>query len=132
MADGSLDAYLLVALGSALGGMARFALSGLIARRFSDAFPWGTLVVNISGCMLIGLLEALTTPGGPVLAVTGVRDFFMVGICGGYTTFSSFSLQTLALVQAGKGFGATANIVLSVALCLLGVWLGYVAGMRLI
>ena len=120
--------YMLVALGGAIGSVARFALSGAIARGTNEIFPWGTLVVNISGCFVIGFFAMLTGPDGRVSVASDVRQFFMVGICGGYTTFSSFSLQTLVLAREGDFNRAGANVVLSVALCLLGVWLGAAAG----
>jgi len=115
---------LAVALGSALGGVARYGLSGLIARSFGETFPWGTLVVNVLGSFLIGIVATLTGPDGRVLVSPVTRQFWMPGIFGGFTTFSSFSLQTLSLVQDGEWTRAFANVTLSVALCLLGVWLG--------
>jgi CrcB protein len=123
--------YLWVAIGSALGGMARFACSGLIATRIGEVFPWGTLVVNITGSFLIGFFDTLTGPDGRLLAGVTARQFVMIGICGGYTTFSSFSLQTLSLARDGDWPRVFANIVASVALCLLGVWLGHIAAAAL-
>jgi fluoride exporter len=119
--------YLWVAIGSAFGGVARFALSGLIAERIGEVFPWGTLVVNVSGSFVIGLFATLTGPDGRLLAGTSTRQFVMIGICGGYTTFSSFSLQTLNLARDGDWLRVGGNIVASVVLCLLGVWLGHIA-----
>lgn len=113
-------------MGSALGGMGRYWLSGLIADRYGAAFPWGTIVVNVSGSFLIGLIGALTESGGRLLAPPVAREFLMLGILGGYTTFSSFSLQTLNLAREGEWLYAGANIGLSVVLCLAAVWLGYV------
>ncbi len=121
-------AYLWVALGGAMGSVGRFWLSGRIAERYVTAFPWNTLAVNASGSFVIGILAALTEPGGRWLAAPGARQFLMIGVCGGYTTFSSFSLQTLALVREREWFYAGGNIVLSVALCMISVWLGYVLG----
>jgi CrcB protein len=115
---------LAVALGSALGGVARYGLSGLVARSFGETFPWGTLIVNVLGSFLIGFVAALTGPDGRVLVSPVTRQFWMPGIFGGFTTFSSFSLQTLSLAQDGEWTRALANVTLSVALCLLGVWLG--------
>jgi CrcB protein len=115
---------LAVALGSALGGVARYGLSGLVARSFGETFPWGTLIVNVLGSFLIGFVATLTGPDGRVLASPVTRQFWMPGIFGGFTTFSSFSLQTLSLAQDGEWTRALANVTLSVALCLLGVWLG--------
>ena len=112
-------------IGSGLGGLARWGASGLIANRFGQTFPWGTLFVNVSGSFVIGLFATVTGPEGRWLAAPTFRQFFMLGICGGYTTFSSFSLQTLTLAQDGEWFRAAANSVLSVALCLAGVWAGH-------
>ncbi len=120
--------YLYVALGGAIGSVARFALSAYVARGLDEVFPWGTLVVNITGCFVIGLFATLTGPNGRILIPPGFRQFFMVGVCGGYTTFSSFSLQTLALARDGDIGRATANVGASVFLCLLGVYLGATAG----
>lgn len=118
-------AYLLVAIGSAIGGVSRFWLSGLIARGFGESFPWGTLIVNITGCFIIGLFATLTGTEGRVYVPGEWRQFFMIGICGGYTTFSSFSLQTLTLASGGEWMAAALNIAGSVLLCLLGVWIGH-------
>ena len=123
--------YLLVATGSALGGTLRYWLSGLIANWVGQTFPWGTLVINVTGSIVIGLFATLTGPDGRVLVPGEWRQFFMVGVCGGYTTFSSFSLQTLTLAQDGEWLWAGLNILLSVALCLFGVWLGHAGAMLL-
>jgi CrcB protein len=114
-----------VFIGSGLGGLARWGASGLIARYFGETFPLGTLVVNVTGSFAIGLFATLTGPEGRFLAPAPFRLFFMIGICGGYTTFSSFSLQTLTLVEDGEWMKAAANAVLSFVLCLLGVWFGH-------
>jgi CrcB protein len=119
--------YLWIALGSALGGMARFGCSNLAAAWFGQSFPWGTLLINILGSFVIGFFGTLTGPDGRLLVPGDARQFVMVGFCGGYTTFSSFSLQTLTLVQDGEFVGAGMNIVGSVVLCLIAVWLGYAA-----
>ena len=119
--------YVWVAVGSALGGMARYWCSGFVARLFGEWFPWGTLIVNVSGSFVIGVFAALSTAEGPFLIPPEMRIFVMVGICGGYTTFSSFSLQTFALWREGEWFWAGANSVLSFVLCVLAVWLGYAA-----
>jgi CrcB protein len=117
--------YVWIALGGALGSLGRFWFSGLIARNFGETFPWGTLLVNVSGSFVIGLFATLTEPEGRWLVSPSFRQFFMIGICGGYTTFSSFSLQTLNLVRDGEWFYAGANAVLSFVLCLVAVWFGY-------
>jgi CrcB protein len=118
--------YLWIALGSALGGVARYWLSGVVARRFGEAFPAGTLIVNITGSFVIGFVATLTDPGGRLLMSVTTRQFIMLGVLGGYTTFSSFSLQTLNLARDGEWLYAGANVVLSVSLCLLAVWFGHI------
>lgn len=123
--------YLWVALGGALGSVGRFWLSGVIAEsaaRHGSLFPWNTLVVNVTGSFVIGLLAAFTDADGRRLISPATQQFFIYGLCGGYTTFSSFSLQTLKLIQDHAWLQAGGNIVLSVVLCLLAVWLGYVLG----
>jgi CrcB protein len=125
---GGVFTYLCVALGSALGGVARFWLSGLVGQRFGESFPWGTMFVNVTGSFVIGLVGTLTGPEGRLLVPSDARIFVMVGICGGYTTFSSFSLQTLNLARDGEWLWAGGNVLLSVVLCLAAVWLGHVCG----
>ena len=112
-------------VGGGLGSLARWWFSGFIAGAVGQTFPWGTLLVNVTGSFIIGLFATVTGPDGRWLARAGFRTFFMIGICGGYTTFSSFSLQTLNLAREGEWFYASLNIVLSVVLCLIGVWLGH-------
>lgn len=119
--------YLAVALGSAIGGVARYALSGWIASGFGETFPWGTLIVNVTGSFVIGFFATLTAPDGRVFAGATTRQFVMAGLCGGYTTFSSFSLQTLDLMRDEEWLYAGANVVGSVVLCLMSAWLGHVA-----
>jgi CrcB protein len=123
--------YLWIAAGSALGGMARYACANWIGAIWGAAFPYGTLVINVLGSFIIGLFSALSAPEGRLPVPTDVRLFVTVGICGGYTTFSSFSLQTLALAQDGQVGRAGLNIGGSVVLCLLAVWIGWVAGLAL-
>jgi fluoride exporter len=120
--------YLYVAVGGAIGSVLRYAESGLIARQVNEVFPWGTFVVNVSGCFIIGFFAMLTGPDGRIVVPPDFRQFFMVGVCGGYTTFSSFSLQTLALARDGDMTRATLNVGASVLFCLIGVWLGSAAG----
>ncbi|KIM00634.1 CrcB-like protein [Paramagnetospirillum magnetotacticum MS-1] len=119
--------YALVALGSAIGGTFRYWLAAVIAETTAGTFPWGTLVVNVTGSAAIGLFATLTSVDGRLFVPSEWRTFFMVGICGGYTTFSSFSLQTLALAQDGDWLAAGLNVLGSVALCLVAVWLGHAA-----
>jgi fluoride exporter len=121
-------AYLWVAIGGALGSVLRFWINDLVLAKTSGSFPWGILIINVTGSFLIGVFAAFTDPDGRILAPPGVRQFLMIGICGGYTTFSSFSLETLKRLQDGDWLSAGANIVLSVVLCLIAVWLGYLLG----
>jgi CrcB protein len=122
-----MNAYLWIALGSALGGVARYWCSGWVAQRVGETFPWGTIMVNITGCLLIGALAACSEPDGRWYLPPLARQFLMIGVLGGYTTFSSFSLQTLNLARDGEWLQAGANVVLSVVLCLVAVGLGYFA-----
>lgn len=119
--------YVWVTLGSALGGLARYWVSGLVASHYGETFPWGTIVVNVTGCFVIGFFATLSGPDGRLLAPSSVRQFVMTGICGGYTTFSSFGLQTLNLARDGEFNFAGANVALSVVLCLFAVYAGNVA-----
>jgi len=123
-------AYLWVALGGALGSVGRFWLGGLMTSRFGETFPLGTLFVNVTGSFLIGIFAALTLPEGRMdsQSRTFATQLLMTGICGGYTTFSSFSLQTLNLLRDREWLYAGSNIVLSVVLCMVAVWLGYLLG----
>lgn len=118
---------LAVALGGAIGSLARYWLAELFAWLGMSEFPWATLLANVSGSFLIGLVAGLTGPDGRLLVAPVLRLFWIVGICGGYTTFSSFSLQTLTLAQGGAWVRAGLNVALSLVLCLVAVWLGYVA-----
>lgn len=119
-----------VAAGSALGGLARFFVSGLVARAFGETFPWGTMVVNVSGAFAIGVLAALARRQG-LLTLPEAWPIAVTGFLGSYTTVSSFSLQTLALAREGEWFRAAGNIVLSLALCLTAAALGMAAALEL-
>ncbi len=121
----SFHSYLLVGLGSALGGMARHWATGFAASRWGMAFPWGTLGVNVIGSLIIGVLAAGLVPGTRWVLPIPARELLMVGVLGGYTTFSSFSLQTFMLMEQGDWLRAGGNVVLSVVLCLVAVALGY-------
>ncbi len=116
--------YIWVANGGAIGTVGRYWLSGVVARLVGETFPWGTLLINVTGSFVIGFFATLTGPDGRVYAASSTRQFVMTGICGGYTTFSSFSLQTLNLANDGEMLRAGANVGLSVVLCLLAVWAG--------
>lgn len=111
--------------------MFRFWCSGAAARAFGETFPWGTLIVNVVGSMLIGLVAQVTGPDGRVLVPPIARQFVLVGFFGGFTTFSSFSLQTLMLVRDGEWLLAFGNIAISLLLCLLGVSLGHAMGVAI-
>lgn len=121
-----LKIYLAVMLGGALGTGLRMLLSGWLAAKYGETFPVGTLVVNVTGCFVIGTFAALTGPEGPFFISPVARQFVMVGVLGGYTTFSSFGLQTYNLFLGGDWFRSGLNAVLSLVLCLLAVWLGHV------
>lgn len=111
--------------------MARYACSRGVALRYGETFPWGTLLVNVSGSLVIGMIAAVTGPDSRFVVSPNVRNFMMVGLCGGYTTFSSFSLQTLQLIR-NRDFGeAIGNVVLSVVACMAAVALGYIIGSAL-
>lgn len=124
-------AYFLIAIGSALGGMARYFFTGVITTLTGGTFPYGTIFVNITGALAIGFIATITGPDGRLLVGTPARQFMMVGICGGYTTFSSFSLETFYLMQAGEWTAAAANAICSVLICLGAVWLGHIAAAAL-
>jgi CrcB protein len=119
--------YVWIAIGSALGGVARHWCGVVAGQLFGLTFPWGTLFVNVLGSFIIGLFFTLTGAEGRYDVSADAKLFVMVGLCGGYTTFSSFSLQTLGLIQDEKWPLALANVVASVVLCLLAVWLGHLA-----
>jgi CrcB protein len=126
-----MESYIWVAIGSALGGVARYWCSGVAARLIGETFPWGTLIVNVLGSFIIGFFATLTGPDGRMFVGSSARTFVMIGLCGGYTTFSSFSIQTLELVHDGQWLQAGGNILASVALCLIAVWLGHILAVGL-
>ena len=126
-----MQSYMWIAIGGALGSMARFWTSGFVARHMGEAFPWGTLIINVVGSFIIGFFATISGPDGRFSAGVDGRLFVMAGFCGGFTTFSAFSLQTLDLIHRGEWLPAAANIVGSVVLCLVGVWLGHVAAVGL-
>ena len=127
----NVQIYLWIGLGSALGGMARYWCSGMAATVISETFPWGTLIVNVLGSLIIGFFATITGPDGRMFVGSEVRQFVMIGLLGGYTTFSSFSLQTLNLMHEGEWLNAGLNIGASVILCLLAVWLGHIAAVHM-
>lgn len=119
-----LNSYLAVMAGGALGSAARMWLSLWCAARFGETFPVGTLVVNALGCLVIGGFSALTGPDGMIMTSPLLRQFVMIGVLGGFTTFSSFGLQTISLMSDGEWLYAALNVLLSVTVCLAFVWLG--------
>ena len=126
-----LKTYLAVMFGGAVGTGARFALSGWLAAKYGETFPVGTLVVNVSGCFVIGLFAALTGPDGLFFTSPLIRQVVMLGVLGGYTTFSALEWETLALVENGGRGLALLNLFGSVVLGYIAVWLGAaVAGKR--
>lgn len=123
--------YLWVALGAAIGGAFRYWCYGAAARLGAELFPWGTLFVNVTGSALLGFFATLSGPDGRVLVGTEARVFVMAGLCGGFTTYSTFSLETLRLMQDRQWLHASLNIAGTLALCLTGVWLGHLVAVRL-
>ncbi len=123
--------FLWIGIGSALGGIARFAVSVFVASRVAGNFPWGTILVNVIGSLAIGIFAAVADAPGRFSLSPTLRQFLMVGLCGGFTTFSSFSIQTLELMRGGQPLQAAANVVGSVLLCLIAVWVGYQFGQLL-
>ena len=121
-----MTAYVWIAIGSAIGGVGRYWCSGIVARLIGETFPFGTLFVNVLGSFVIGFFATLTGPDGRIFASSSARQFVMIGLCGGFTTFSAFSLQTLNLMNEGEWLAVGANVVLSVILCLFAVWAGHV------
>jgi len=118
--------YVLIGVGGALGSVARAWATLAVARLAGAAFPWGTILINVVGSFVIGFFGTLTDDaGGRFAAGAEARAFVMAGLCGGFTTFSSFSLPTLELLRHGRAGPALANIGLSVALCLAAVAAGH-------
>jgi len=122
-------AYLWVTIGSALGGLLRYTLSRLTIP-ISHGVPWGTVIINVLGSFIIGYFGTLTLQTGRYPASDNLRLFVMVGICGGFTTFSSFSLQTFDLLRSGAWGKALANVVVSVVLCIAAVGAGHMLAHR--
>lgn len=118
--------YVLVGVGSGIGGISRHWEPGLIVNRFGYSFPFGTLFVNVAGSFIIRFFATTTAPDGRWLVGPGGRNLFMTGFCGGCTTFSSFSPQTLNLAQDEEWLYAGGNVVLDLVLCLIAVWLGHI------
>lgn len=125
---GIIDGLPWVMLGSVFGGVARFWLSGFVGRRVGETFPWGTMVVNVTGCFAMGVLGAIALRSPPWFDQHIAWPLAAVGFMGAYTTVSSFSLQTLMLARDGELLRAGANVLLSITLCLAAVALGHLTG----
>jgi CrcB protein len=124
--------YLLVALGGALGSVGRAWVGSHAARLLGIGFPWGTMIINVVGSAVIGIVAATALAPSRSFLTTDLRIFLMVGVCGGFTTFSSFSLQTFELLREGRMAAAFANILLSVCLCVIVTAAGYLATASLV
>ncbi|MGE4045597.1 MAG: fluoride efflux transporter CrcB [Acetobacteraceae bacterium] len=120
--------YLAVAAGGAVGSLARFWLTAVMTGLTGPRFPWGTLLINVVGSFVIGVVGGYTLTPQRIALHPDVRIFLMTGVCGGFTTFSAFSLQTLELFEAGEVLAAGFYAVASVVLCVGFVWLGWVLG----
>jgi len=123
--------YLWIFLGAGLGGVARFAVSCVAEQHWGASFPWGTLIVNVSGSFIIGFFAALVSPDGLLAASPTARHFVTTGILGGYTTYSAFSLQTLTLARDGQWLYAGTYVGGTLVLCLAAVWLGHICALAL-
>lgn len=119
-----LSPYVWVAAGGAVGSALRYWSYGAVYRFMPETFPWGTLGVNIVGSAFIGFFAALTAAEGRLLVPSYVRTFVMPGMCGGFTTFSTFSLETVNLARNGEFGKAGINVAVSILFCLLGAWVG--------
>lgn len=126
-----LSGIVFITMGSVLGGCARYFVSGAIARRLGETFPWGTMTINVSGAFVIGVFGALATHPGSIFAASDPWLFAVTGFLGCYTTVSSFSLQTLTLARNGERLHALGNVVFSVGLCLTAVACGFLLADKL-
>lgn len=124
--------YLLVGLGSALGGMARHWIALTTLNRFGPAFPWGTFIVNVVGSLAIGFFATLAVQGKGPMVNLPLQRFLLIGLFGGFTTFSSFSLQTLQLFEKGQTNAALMNVLGSILSCLFAAFIGMRAGRLLV
>jgi fluoride exporter len=123
-----MGAYLAVAVGGAMGSVARFWLAGVMTTLTGPRFPWGTLLINVLGSFVIGLVAAATLTPERIAMHPTMRVFLMTGVCGGFTTFSAFSLQTLELMQGGELVPAFGYAVGSVVLCVIATYCGWLLG----
>lgn len=125
-----MNNFLLIFLGSGVGGMLRYGVSNCIHMILSRDFPYGTMIVNITGCFLMGVLFILTTDRFGAES-TSLRALLLIGLLGGYTTYSSFSIETMLLLINGRFFSGIMNIFLTTTLCLIATWLGIIGGRSL-
>jgi CrcB protein len=116
--------YLLVIAGSAIGGGLRYWLSNIVQKNLSVTFPYGTLAVNIIGCFVLGLIVFVFDE--KELLNSQLKIFLTIGLCGGFTTFSTFSLETFNLLRDSEYLFAALNIIASLLLCIAGVFLAYI------
>ena len=123
-----MGAWVAVAIGGAIGSVARFGLAAAMTTLTGPRFPWGTLLINVSGSFLIGLVAGMTLTPERIALHPTIRVFLMTGVCGGFTTFSAFSLQTLELMQGGEVVPAFSYAVGSVVLCVIATYCGWLLG----
>ena len=123
-----MGAWVAVAVGGALGSLGRFWLTGVMAALTGPSFPWGTMLINVLGSFVIGLVAGITLTQARIAVHPDIRIFLMTGICGGFTTFSSFSLQTLELMQAGEVVPAAGYVAGSVLSCVVTTFGGWMLG----
>ena len=118
--------YVMAAVGGAIGSVGRVMMTTFVARWTGEDFPFGTIAVNVTGALIMGMLAGVgETDPGKLIFSESARTFLMIGVLGGYTTFSTFSLQTFLLMEQGNFLGAALNILLSVVLCVAGIWAGF-------
>jgi len=125
-----MNNLILIFIGAGLGGVFRYLVSNTIHSFLSRDFPYGTLIVNVTGCFLMGILFTVILERFNGIAIP-LRSFLLIGFLGGYTTFSSFSIETLNLFENGAVLSAILNVLLSMTLCLIAVWLGVLGGRQL-
>ena|ERR1035438_338592 len=123
-----MSQYLLVALGAAAGGLARYIIGTAIMQRFGGRFPLGTLAINVTGCFLIGVLMTMITERGTLSSKW--QPLLVIGVLGGYTTFSSFGWETYRSIREGNAFMGLAYVLLSVGLGYIAVWCGALLARR--
>jgi CrcB protein len=129
--EAKVKGYLAVMFVGAFGCGVRMWLSNFLAEKYGQTFPIGTLAVNILGCFVIGLFAGITRPDGGILISPVIRQAVMIGFLGGFTTFSSFGLQTLALLADREWGHAGLNVLLSLVCCLAAVWIGQVIALEI-